>query len=241
MPPFSIPPELFTRVDQWAQEVVRCAEQHSQGRTRRSGSGMKLRSLPARRGLAEISVNPHSRKRKPSTSLDGTKKATVEKKVKMNSEPPKQRGRALRSNNKAKQVDNNDDEECNPLALPTRSLPSSIPDLLPPGSSANPSSPSRKSTSPRKKRIYTLDKPRSEAGIDMAYLTKCTPAVQQTDMEALKASGNHIPPAVLSLYEKIEQMPAFAIPSELEVVFYLANAIQLATNDADRFSELIQQ
>ena len=159
----------------------------------------------------------------------------------MNSEPPKQRGRALRPKHKAKQVDDNDDKEYNQLAIPTRSIPSSIPDLPPPGSSANPSSPSRKSTSPRKKRTYTLDKPRSEAGIDMAYLTKCITAVQQTDMEALKASGNHIPSAVLSLYEKIEQMPAFAIPSELEVVFYLANAIQLATNNADHFSELIQQ
>ena len=180
---------------------------------------MKLRCLPARRGLAEISANPHSRKRKPSTALDGTNKANVEKKVKMNSEPPKQRGRALRSKDKAKQVDANDDEEYSPLALPTRSLPSSIPDLPPLGSTANPSSPSRKSTSPRKRKIYTFDKAISEAAIDMAYLASCTPAVKQTNMRALKASGKQIPPAVLGLYDKIAQIPDFAFPSELMVVF----------------------
>ena len=56
-------------------------------------------------------------------------------------------------------------------------------------------------------------------------------------MEALK----YIPPAMLSLHKKLEHIPAFALPSELEVAFYSANAIQVATNDIDHFSELIQQ
>ncbi|KAK0507142.1 hypothetical protein JMJ35_010180 [Cladonia borealis] len=137
------PPELFTRVDQWAHEVVRCAEQHSEKRTRSSGSGMKLRSLQACCGLTETSVNPHSRKRKPSAALDGTDKAGAGKKAQMDSEPQKQRGRPPGSKNKAKRGNHDGDEFYNPPALSGRSLPPSIPVLPPPGSSAKPSSPSR--------------------------------------------------------------------------------------------------
>lgn len=138
MPPSSIPSELLSRVDQWAQEVVRCAEQHSQGGTRSSCNGMKF-VLYQPVVVMQRSSSIHTREttnRLP--LLDGTNKAGAEKKAVMNSETPKQR--APGSKNIAKEVNDDDDEEYNPLALPSRSLPSSIPELPPPGSSANPSS-----------------------------------------------------------------------------------------------------
>ena len=59
-------------------------------------------------------------------------------------------------------------------------------------------------------------------------------------MEATMASAEQVPLALPSLYDKLVSIPLGAIPSELEVVFSTANAKQLATNDADHFSELIQ-
>ena len=118
---------------------------------------MKLRSLPARPGLTKISINSHSRKRKPPAAPDGTDKAGAGKKAKMDSEPSKQRGRPPGSKNKAKQVNNDEDEVYYQLGLPCHSQPSSIPDLPPQDFSAKPSSSSRKSTSPKKKETYALE------------------------------------------------------------------------------------
>ncbi len=228
-----MPPELFAKIDQWAQEVVRYAGQHDQRRTRSSASGMKLRSLPARRGLTEISINPHSRKRRPPAASDGTDEAGAGKKAKMDSEPPKKRGRPPGSKNKTKQANDHDDQICDQFTLPHHSQPSSIPDLPPLNSSAKPSSPSRKCMSPREEVTYTLHGAKPVAAVDMAYLEVCTPAVRLTNLRDLKASKKQIPPAVLSLYDKLSNIPPYAFPSELEVVLSSANAMQLATNDAN--------
>lgn len=63
------------------------------------------------------------------------------------------------------------------------------------------------------------NKTRSAAATDMAYLETCIPAVKQREMEALMASAQQVPPAVLSLYDQLLSIPLGAIPSELEVVF----------------------
>ena len=74
---------------------------------------------------------------------------------------------------------------------------------------------------------------KSDAAIDMAYLETCIPAIKEREMEALMASAKQVLSAVLSLYDKLLSIHLGAIPSELEVVFSLVNAIWLATNDAD--------
>ena len=163
------------------------------------------------------------------------RQAGAGKKAKMDSGPSKQRGRRLGARNKVKQVKDGDDEFCTQFALPSRSLPSSITDLPPSESSAESSSPSCKSTSTRKERIYALDEAKSDAAIDMAYPKNGRPAVKPKRMEALRASREQVPLAVLSLYDELKSIPPCAIPSELEVVISSANPIQLAMNDADRF------
>lgn len=239
MPPSStLSPDLFTRIDQWAQEMVTYTEQQTQRWTRSSGNSMTLRSLSARQGLTEISINPHSRKRKAAAAMDGRNEAGAGKKTRMDGEPPKQRGRPPGPKNNAKRAnedEGNGDEDYQPLSLPNRSrLPSSVPDLPPPSkSSAKSGSPSRNSTSPGKKGLLTLDKAKSEAAIDMAYLETCTPAVKQTSFQALRASKKKIPSAVLSMYNKLKNVPHGAIPLELEVVLSLFDATQLAIKLAD--------
>ena len=234
-----MPPDLSTKIDQWAQEVVKYGGQHNQRRIRSSGGGMKLRSLPARRGLTEISVNPHSRKRRPSAAMHGTDKAGPVKKTRMESGPPRKRGRPPGSKNTAKEAKDHDDQRYDQFALPSHSPPSSIPDLPSSEPSDELSSSSGKTMS-LWEGVITLDRPRPNGEIDMTYLGICTPAVQWTDMEDLKASAKQIPPAVLSLYDKLRSIPPGSIPSELKVVLSSVNAIELATDDADRFPELIQ-
>ena len=90
MPPSStLSTCLFARIDQWAQEVVTHTEQHNQRRTGSSGHGMRLRSLPARQGLTEISINPHSRKRKATAAMEDINKTGAGKRPKIGSRPPK--------------------------------------------------------------------------------------------------------------------------------------------------------
>ena len=221
-----LPASLFARIDQWVQEVVTHTEQHSQRRTRSSGHGMRLRSLPARQGLTEISINPHLRKRKATAAMEDTDKTGAGKKAKISSGPPKQRGRPPGSKNQSKQVveneENGDDEVYSLTTLPSRrKLPSSVPDLPPPSdSSAKPGSPSRSSVSPSKKEkkgVFVLDKAKSEAAIDMAYLETCTPPAKQVTIQELIAMGKPIHPAVLSLFNKLTKVPTGCIPSELKV------------------------
>ena len=225
-----LPASLFARIDQWVQEVVTHIEQHSQKRTRSSGHGMRLRSLPARQGLTEISINPHSRKRKATAVIEDTDKTRAGKKAKISSGPPKQRGRPPGSKNQSKQVveneENGDDEVYSLTTLPSpRKMPSSVPDLPPPsGSSAKPGSPSRSSVSPSKKEkkgVLVLDRAKSEDAIDMAYLETCTPPAKQVTIPELNAMGKHIHPAVLRLFNKLTKVPTGCIPSELKVILFL--------------------
>ena len=228
MPPSSaLSASLFARIHQWAQEVVTHTEQHDQRRTRSSGHGMRLRSLPARQGLIEISINPHSRKRKATAAMEDTNKTRAGKKAKIGNEPPKQRGRPPGLKNKSKRVIENEENDYvevhSPATLPSRrKLPSSVPDLPPPSdSSAKPGSPLRSSVSPSKKEkkgVFVLDRAKSEAAIDMAYLETCTPPAKQVTIPELNAMGKPIHPAVLSLFNKLMKVPTGCIPSELKVI-----------------------
>lgn len=209
MPPSStLSASFFARIDQWAQEVVTHTEQRNQRRTQSQGHGMRLRSLLVRHGLTEISINPHSRKRKATPAVEDINKPRAGKKVKIGSEPPKQRGRPPGLKNKYKKVieneENDDDEVYSPTAPPSRRKPpSSVPDLPPPSdSSAKPGSPLRSSVLPSKKDkkgVFVLDKAKSEAAIDMAYLETCTPPAKQVTIPELNAMRKPIHPAVLSL------------------------------------------
>ena len=207
--------------------MVTHTEQHKQRRTRSSGHGMRLRSLPARQGLTEISINPHSRKRKVTAAMEDINKTGAGKKAKIGSGPPKQRGRPPGSKNQSKRVveneENGDDEVYSPATLPSRrKLPSSVPDLPPPSdSSAKPGSPSRSGVSPSKKEkkgVFVLDRAKSEAAIDMAYLETCKPPARQVTIPELNAMGKPIHPAVLSLFNKLTKIPPGCIPSELKVI-----------------------
>ena len=201
---------------------------------------MKLRCSPARRGLTEISINPHLRKGQLSAAIDGIDKAGPVKEGRMESGPPKKRGRPPGSKNKAKEAKHHDVQRYDQFALPSPGPPSSIP-YLPSSEPSDELSSSSCNTMSSREGILTLDRPRPDGVIDMTYLRICTPAVQRTDMGELKASAKQVPPAVLSLYGKLRSIPPGSIPSELEVVHSSANAIELATEDADRFPELIQE
>ena len=207
---------------------------------------MRLRSLPARQGLTEITINPHSRKRKATAAMEDTNKTGAGKKAKIGSGPPKQRGRPPGLKNKSKQVieneENGDDEVYSPATLPSRrKLPSSVPDLPPPSnSSAKPGSPLRSGVSPSKKEkkgVFVLDRAKSEAAIDMAYLETCTPPAKQVTIPELNAMGKPIHPAVLSLFNKLTKVPTGCIPSELKVIQFSVPG-QIET---DAFQASIQQ
>ena len=231
MPPSStLPACLFARIDQWAQEVVTHTEQHSQRRTGSSGHAMRLRSLPARQGLTEISINPHSRKRKVTAAMDDTSKPGAGKKAKIGSGPPKQRGRPPGLKNKSKQVieneENRDDEVYSPATLPSRrKFPSSVPDLPPPSdSSAKPGSPLRSGVSPskrEKKGVFVLDRAKSEAAIDMAYLETCTPPCEASYHPGTQRYGEAYTPSCAQPVQQANESPhwLYSIRAEGNIIF----------------------
>ncbi len=216
MQPSTTPPDLFRRIDCWAQEVVKETEQYPQRQN--SVHYMKLRSRPTRQHLSEISVNTcSSRKRKALETMSNTINTKAAKKAELDT-IPRGRGRPLGSKNRVTHAENHGvDEDSNPLPLRNPShVPSSVPDLLPPSAS---SARRAKSGSPTKTKRgdITLDKQKSEAAIDMAYLARCSPAVKKADLLRLRAVKKKIPEPVLYLHGKLSDLPHSAIPFKLKV------------------------
>jgi len=75
-------------------------------------------------------------------------------------------------------------------------------------------------TSPSKRQL-TLNKPISEASIDMEYLSRCDPAVYLTTFSDLRVQGMNVVSAVEELFVKLQQIPYGVILSALEVFLNL--------------------
>lgn len=84
-------------------------------------------------------------------------------------------------------------------------------------STSGPSSPRKANTSPSQRQL-TLDKPISEAAIDIHYLSCCDPAVRQTTFRELRVEGTSIVSAVEELFTKLQQIPHGVIAPALEVI-----------------------
>ncbi|KAL8808252.1 MAG: hypothetical protein Q9223_004221 [Gallowayella weberi] len=206
--PSPVSKDLYYRVYSWAQEVNKHAD-HTKAPallTNRPGrvisNGMRLRDRPARKTLADISINPHCRKRK--VGID------IPDKVDSNTEPAKKRkGRPPGSKNKIPA--GNADESSSYNEERTFSPPSA--------SSAKTPSPRKSSPTKSKRGDKTLDQPRSDATIDMPFLGTCDPAVIRTGFGKLKAAGKVIPEASLKLRQKLLYIPKALVPGELKAQY----------------------
>ena len=222
--------DFLERIDRWKQEVVNNTLQIStQGRLQKyEAHHMKLRSRDTRPALAEVSGNPSSRKRKASTMADAPPKKYGKKAVMdENAEgvaPRPRRGRPP----KTQQHDNEAEMKQSPFrphgqltnnAERARRREPSLPirTELPPSIWSPSRSSSPRKASPSKKGQITLDKPMSEAAIDMDYLSRCDPAVHLITFRELKLEGIGIPLPVDGLFRKLQGVPLGVIPHELKV------------------------
>lgn len=224
--------DLFARIDRWKQEVAQqgsSREPPSQGHKLHH---MNLRSRNARTALAEVSGNPHSRKRKASIIMADTIKAGKRAAKggdvdEVTPRPP----RGIPANRSTS--DMIEDETVEQAAPRRRGRPPKLQDLklvnLPEldvqtrsgldsslWSPSGPSSPRKADTSPSKRQL-TINKPISEAAIDMEYLSRCNPAVHLTTFRELRVEGMDIVSAVGELFVKLQHIPFGVIPSALEV------------------------
>ena len=197
---------------------------------------MKLRSRDTRPALAEVSGNPYNRKRKASAATADAQPRKYDKKAVMdeNAEevarrpgrgrPPKYRQvdteearptKKSASHRQGRSANNAELANSRELSLPTRSeIP---PSIWTPSRSA---SPRKAGTSPSKKGQITLEKPISEAAIDMDYLSRCDPAVHPITFRELKIEGIGIPSPVDDLFTKLQGVPHGLIPYVLKVSSY---------------------
>ena len=225
--------DFFARIDRWKQEVVENTLQAAtQGRSHNhEAHHMKLRSRATRPALAEVSGNPSSRKRKASAMADVPPKKYGKKAVMdENAEgvarrpgrgrPPKVRqidSSAEPAKQSASRPQGQSTNNAGLASIREPSLP--IRTELPPSiwSPSRPASPRKAGASPSKKGQITLDKPMSEAAIDMDYLSRCDPAVHLITIRELKMEGIGIPAPVDGLFRKLQGVPLGVIPRALKV------------------------
>ena len=229
--------DLFARIDHWKQEVVKGTLQQASATQPRPQQHephqMKLRSRVTRSALAQVSGNPCSRKRKASGVMADAparkygKKAVTDERIEDTARRPG-RGRPPKnpqtvfhedgpveqtaSRRQGRSANYAEFSKSREPSLPTRTeFPPSI--WSPSGST----SPRKPSTSPSKKRQITLDKPISEAAIDMDYLSRCAPAVHLTTFRELKIDGVDILSPVDHLFQDLQGVPQGLIPFALKV------------------------
>ena len=224
--------DLLARIDRWNQEVIKNTLQRGSIRQPPSQSykhhHMKLRSQVTHPALGEISGNSYPRKRKASSEMadrvntKAGKKAVMERNAEEDGQrldmgprdealeqpEPRRRGRPPKNPQltNAPQID----LQLRPGIPPTPFPPTPWP---PSGSG----SPRKATTSPSKRGQITLEKPISEAAIDMHYLRRCDPAVHLTTFLSLRQSQRKISSPVRDLFVKLENVPHGLIPSALEV------------------------
>ena len=223
--------DLFARINHWKQEVVKSTILQEYTRQPPLESHpMQLRSQTTRPALGEVSGNPSSRKRKAFDEISDTVNIKPSKKAVMD-QNTEGAGRPLRSSRPAGDLEpQSDEEETSKQPAPRRrGRPPKIPqfneiDLQPrpknPDTVWVPSratSPRKTTSSPSKKGQIPLDKPISEARIDMQYLSRCDPAVHRTDFASLRIESQEVPPPVRNLFEKLDTRPLGLVPSALKV------------------------
>lgn len=199
---------------------------------------MKLRSLTTRPALAEVSGNPNVRKRKASVAMIDAAAFRAGKRVEMDENVQKGSQRKVGRPRKESRVgvDRTMEQQASDrtqVRPPMNWKPQSAggvagefaddtdlhlrlepsPSLF---SGSSEASPGKVSKSPCKKGQVTLDRPTSEAGIDMNYLRRCDPAVKLTDFSNLRKARKEAPTSVFDLYKKLRDIPHGLIPSALE-------------------------
>ena len=228
--------DFFARIDRWKQEVVKNTLQQppTQSRSQKyEAHHMKLRSRDTRPALAEVSGNPYSRKRKASAAMADAPPRKYGKKAVMdeNAEgvarrpgrgrPPKKRQIDTKGAVPMKQSASRPQGQSanNPELANSREPSLPIRAELPPSiwSPSRSASLREAGTSPSKKGQITLDKPISEAAIDMDYLSRCDPAVHLITFRELKIEGIEIPSPVDDLFRKLQGVPLGLIPHALKV------------------------
>ncbi|KAL8710655.1 MAG: hypothetical protein Q9220_004879 [cf. Caloplaca sp. 1 TL-2023] len=236
--------DLHHRVRAWAQEVQRQSDDGRQPALlpkktlRATSNGMKLRPRRPSKTLAEISINPHRRKRNHAEAMPAApKNARGGKAI----EPAKKRGRPVGSKGKGKssamaEGDDENSSDNEPVSLPSRGRPVSVPDLQPPSDSSAKTPASRQSSSPSKSKRgdKLLNKPRSDKTIDMRFLATCEPAIYKTSFPRLKALGKSISEETLDLRQKLLNIPKALVPGVLKVYpddVFASQRVDLGIND----------
>lgn len=223
--------DLVKRIDRWNHEVIRNTLQPAPTIQPRPGAYqphcMRLRSQATRPALAEVSVNPNTRKRKTPGGMADTDASKPKKKSKMGKNVqgatlPKDSGtleaeacetiqqyKPLRRGRSQQDVEL---QKCREREVVMRS---EVPAL--PGPASSSASPRKAAKSPSKRGRVAVETPTPDAAIDMEYLSRCTPAVNLTTFSDLAIDGETVTLSVRELHQKLKNVPRDLIPSTLQV------------------------
>lgn len=196
---------------------------------------MKLRSQATRPALGQVTGNACHRKRKASVGMADAANTKPGKKAVMDKNAGAA-GRHRGSGRPARDFEyQSDEDEPSKQPAPRRpgrprkiplladlrgldlQLRPSIPDTV--WAPSRSTSPSKATSSPSKKGQIPLDKPISEAAIDMQYLRLCNPAVYLTNFSSLRIKLQEVSSPVRELFEKLNRVPPGPVPSALQSMY----------------------
>ena len=218
--------DLFERIHLWKQEVVRntipSAPTVQSPPTANCPHHMKLRSQTTPQALAEVSGNPSSRKRKASNEImdaDASRfkrKANKDKNLHKDSETLKaEAGETIQQREPPRRGRPKNIPEPKPTLESQMVLQSRVSPSL--GLSSGSAKPRTTAKSPSKRGQLALETPTPNSGIDMKYLSRCTPPVRLTTFSELAFGGSTISLPVQKLKNQLQDVPLGLIPSALKV------------------------
>ena len=225
---------FFRRIDRWNQEVVKNTLQEASTRQvcsqKLEPHRMQLRSREKRPVLGQVSGNANPRKRKASVTMADQKQGKKAMTDKDYDDGPPRRGPGRPR--KILPVDIEEDESLEQSARRRQGRPVNAPESsnsgesalairthFPPPQISRPSStsPSKDSRSPSKRGQILLGQQIPEVAIDMNYLKRCDPPVEQTLFRTMMEMKTKISLPVADLFEGLEKIPRDLIPAALEV------------------------
>ncbi|KAM0794028.1 hypothetical protein BDR22DRAFT_895561 [Usnea florida] len=223
---------FFRRIDRWNQEVVKNTLQEASTRQvcsqKLEPHRMKLRSREKRQLLGQVSGNSNPRKRKASVTMPDQKQGKKAMTDKDHNDGPPRRGPGRPRKNPP--VDIEEDESLEQSVRRRQGRPVNAPESsnsgesalairthFPPPQISRPSSTSPSKDSKRGQIL--LGKLIPEVAIDMNYLKRCDPPVDQTLFRTMMEMKTKIPLPVADLFEKLEKIPRDLIPAALEHLY----------------------
>ena len=191
--------DLYAQIKRWNDDVA--SQTSSRGR---GVHDMRLRQTPTRRTLADLSSNVQRPSQQIHTDLlESCQPPLKRRKTMEQTGQPKKRGRPTKQEQEARRQAAADD------------LIKNAPKLHP-SQTSRPSSP-RKEASPRKREaVQSVALPFKPDSVKFHHLALCNPPVTMHSMTELRQAGG-IPPSVENLYNKLQAVPASAIPLQLKV------------------------